>query len=220
MSRAVWDAIATAVVSAAALIMLGFYLHDRAGVDDLRPRYEEDWRKWGASGIRIGSVNATMVIDVFVDFACPHCLRLTPVLDSVLEKFPHQVAARFQHFPLRMEGRSVESAKAIECATEQGRFRAMYGLLSSTAPEERQSIPWGILAAESGVGDLTSFRACIEEPLERFERVIAGRDLAERLGLQGTPTVWVNGRVFDRGRSMEAFLEKAEALGIGNTPTP
>jgi protein-disulfide isomerase len=71
---------------------------------------------------------------------------------------------------------------------------------------------WASLAGAAGVPDLTAFGACIALPLAEFDRILAGRALGKRLGVSGTPTLWVNGRLF-RGRTLRDFLEEAKRLG-------
>ncbi len=60
---------------------------------------------------------------------------------------------------------------------------------------------------------MNAFQTCLQQPEDEFPRVGAGRTLGESLGVKGTPTVWVNGEPF-QGRAVEAFLEKAQELGL------
>jgi len=153
-----------------------------------------------------------MVIATFMDFTCPYCRSLVPVLDSVLSAFPADVAVDFHHFPLDSHEFAVPGAVAAECAHRQGRFGHMYHVLY----DQMESIgmkQWREFAADAGIPDVAAFERCIQLPVDSFLRIGAGRALGESIGVVGTPTIWVNGRQHS-GRSVEAFRARADKLGI------
>lgn len=70
------------VVMVAALAMVGTYLYDRGRPPvNASARYIEDWEEWRDTGIRVGADDASMVVSGFMDFTCPFCGRLAPVID-------------------------------------------------------------------------------------------------------------------------------------------
>jgi protein-disulfide isomerase len=213
----IWNLVSSLVVTAAAVVMLGIYLHDRdrggASVVVTMPDRVEDWRDWRDAGVRVGPENAEMVIAAFMDFSCSFCGGLALVLDSVLEAHPEDVAFQFHHFPRPGQDLAMESAVAAECAQQQGRFVQMLRLLFSRRDlvEERA---WSALAEETGVSDGERFSECIAAPPEAFARIGAGIALGERIGIIGTPSVYVNGALFTDRRSVAAFERNAEKLGL------
>ena len=174
----------------------------------------ENWQEDIALGIRIGPADAPMVVTEFMDFTCPFCAMVVPVVDSLLSHYPSEVALVFQHFPLDGRPLSLPSAVAVECAERQGKFQPMYRLLFAQQ-ESLGSKAWVILAEEAGIPDLAAFEACVNQPVDSFTRIEAGRDLGLRRGVTGTPTFYVNGRRFG-GRSFEEFQQVAEKLGLGS----
>jgi len=214
--RSAWDVASAGVVALVAVTMLMLFLHDRRQASippDSEPVYAEDWRDWQASGIRLGAAYAPMVVAVFSDFRCPYCRDLVPVLDSLVEEFRPQVSLEFHHYPLSPQGLSVLSAVAAECADQQGRFWEMYRTLFRHFDSVGVRA-WEVLASEAGVGDVTRFGACIQEPSEAFARIAGGRALGERVGVRGVPSVWINGELFRGERSLAALRKKAEELGL------
>lgn len=210
--RDIWELSSTAIVVVAAVSMLSVYLYDRTRAADSRQRYEPDWQDWAETGIRIGPDDATMVIATFVDFRCPYCRTLAPVLDSVVAEFRGHVAVEVHHFPLPSHELAVPTAIAAECAHQQGRFSQMYHALY----DQMDSVgikPWRAIAADAEIVDIPAFEACMQLPAERFRRIAAGRALGERIGITGTPTVYVNGTL-TRQRSFAAFRDIAKALGV------
>lgn len=89
----------------------------------------ENWEDDTALGIRVGPAEAGMVVTEFMDFTCPFCAMVSPAVDSLLSRYPADVALVFQHFPLNGRSLSLPSAVAAECAERQGRLRPMYQLL-------------------------------------------------------------------------------------------
>ena len=171
----------------------------------------ENWREESNLGIRIGPAEARMVVTEFMDFTCPFCAMVVPAVDSLLARHPTDVALVFQHFPL---GRplSTPSAIASECAERQGKFKPMYRLLFSQQ-KSLGSKDWVTFAEEAGIQDLAAFDACVAMPADSFPRIGAGRDLGMRRNVNGTPTLYVNGRPFG-GRSLAELQEVAEKLGL------
>lgn len=212
-AHGVWDVVSTAIVAAAAVRMLGFYLYDRSGRAAESPdRHVQDWEEWAESGFRVGPKDATMVVATFIDFQCPFCKTFAPVLDSVLTEFEGEAALEFHHFPLQSHEFALPAAIAAECADRQGRFIQMYHTLYAQWDSVGET-RWGALAADAGIRDIPAFEACTQLPADTFERIGAGRALGERIGVIGTPTVYVNGRSFN-GRSVAAFRDRAEELGL------
>lgn len=211
--RGIWDVASSAVVAVAAVTLLGFYLYDRADRAAQAPRrHLEDWEEWAESGIRVGPEDATMVVATFIDFQCPFCKTLAPVLDSALTEFGGGVALEFYHFPLRSHEFALPAAIGAECAERQGRFTQMYHTLYAQSDSLGKK-PWRALAAEAGIEDIPTFESCMQLPTDTFDRIGDGLALAGRIGVIGTPTVYVNGTLFD-GRSVAAFRGMAKELGL------
>lgn len=209
----------TVFLTVAAVAVAAVYIYGQlAGGPGARGEVVEDreienWEEDTALGIRIGPADARMVVTEFMDFTCPFCAMVAPSIDSLLWHYPADVALVFQHFPL---GRpfSLPSAVATECADRQGKFKLMYQLLFAQQ-ELLGSKDWVTFAEEARIPDLEAFEACVKQPVDSFPRINAGRDLALRRNVTGTPTVYVNGRRFG-GRSFEEFQEVAEKLGLGS----
>lgn len=214
-TRGAWDVISTTVVAVAAVTMLVFYLHDRTlrkVAAEPEPTFVDDWRDWGESGIRIGAGGATMTVATFTDFTCPFCRDLVPVIDSLAAEYPEDVAIEHHHYPLNMHEFAVPGAIAAECAHRQDKFAQMYHTLFFQM-DSIGSKAWEGFAKDAGLPDLLGFEQCIQSPPEAFPRIAAGRALGARIGVTGTPSVWVNGEFF-YGRTLEAFRERARKLGL------
>lgn len=216
-SRTTLETVSTVLLTVAAIAVAAVYVSGQlaggpGAPGEVAEKGEvEDWQQDTALGIRIGPPGARMVVTEFMDFTCPFCAMVVPAVDSLLSRYPADIALVFQHFPL---GRplSLPSAVAAECAERQGRFKPMYQLLFAQQ-ESLGSKDWVTYAEEAGIPDLAAFAECVKLPAGSFPRIDAGRELGLRRNVTGTPTLYVNGRRFG-GRSFEEFQEVAEKLGL------
>jgi protein-disulfide isomerase len=162
---------------------------------------------WGGAreiGIQYGSASAGNSIVSFIDFTCPYCQRLAPILDSIAEGALGQVEMVFVHFTLDRP-LSLRSALAAECANLQGSFRAMASVLYAEIPgKSTEEVDWRSLASDAGLHNLSDFMQCMERPAEDFPRIQAGKEFGRERGVAGTPTVWVNG-FRSEARTIESF---------------
>jgi protein-disulfide isomerase len=142
-----------------------------------------------------GTASKSERIDTFVvitDFQCPFCRRLHESLDLLAES--ERFVVELRHWPLvEIHPQAFAAAVAYECGSAQGRAKQMHDALF----ESDQSVlaeDWNALARAAGVADERRFADCLVAPDSRA-RVQADRDEAIRLGLEGTPTVTLGGRL-------------------------
>jgi protein-disulfide isomerase len=139
-----------------------------------------------------GPANAPVTFTVFSDFQCPYCSRLVPFLDQVLASNPATVRVVFKQFPLRMHNMALPAALASLAARDQGKFWPMHDLLFANSgqlsDEKIRS-----LAQQAGL-DLARFDRDRNAPRLRDE-VLRDQGLGQQAGVQGTPTVFINGKV-------------------------
>ena len=110
----------------------------------------------------------------------------------------------FKHFPLNFHKDAMPAAMASMAADEQGKFWEYSDLLfenqKNLSPAELE-----LYAQQIGL-DMEKFKAAVAS--DKFKDKIR-RDMAEggRVGVQGTPSVYINGRKFSPagGYSVEAF---------------
>lgn len=71
--------------------------------------------------------------------------------------------------------------------------------------------------ADAGVLDLPTFELCIQGT-DPISRVVAGRQLGDQLGIQGTPTLIVNGWKLGKPPSAEELRRMVQAILDGKSP--
>ena len=73
--------------------------------------------------------------------------------------------------------------------------------------EQAWEIPW----QQAAIEDVAAFEECLQLPADSFPRIRSGRALGEAAGVLGTPSVWLNGRLF-AGRSLTDFRQAGRDL--------
>ncbi len=142
-------------------------------------------------GHRTGLPDAPVQLSVFTDFECGFCNQLAPVLQRLAGEFREDLAIVYRHYPIEAHPRAYAAAVAAECAAEQGAFGEYSEKLHADAGHLEDSDFIG-LAAALGL-DQARFTACLRSAPPRRAVDANVRD-ATRMGLEGVPAVFLNGR--------------------------
>ncbi len=159
---------------------------------------------------RRGPQDAPITMVEFVDFHCPFCKRVAPTLEEVFKKYPGQMQWVFRHFPLSKTpgSGSYLTHEAAACADEQGKFWEYYEAIF-TLPKAPEELDLSAIAQKVGLNG-TRFQECLKNGKQRKQ---IEEDLAEgaRLGVQGTPTVFINDQSVNGAYPLEHFVEVVES---------
>jgi len=165
-----------------------------------------------------GPANAPVTIVEFSDFECPFCSRVLPTLKQIEEEYKGKVRIAFKHQPLPFHANAKPAAAASMAAHEQGKFWEMHDKLFANARAlDRASLEK--YAQELGL-DMGKFKAALDS--NKYAAQIDA-DSAEgmRVGANGTPTFFINGRTvvgaqpFDNfKRVIDEELKKAQGGAV------
>lgn len=187
--------IVTVLVTVAALLAVGFrvkdYISPPGSSGKSARRVIADWREVQRGGHRIGPENARVSIIEFADFECPVCSRAAADLRELRQENPNEISVTFRHFPLAKHRYAREAAKAAVCADRQGRFDAFHDVVFSSH-ESIGTTSWQRFAEKAGVPDIAALNACLSDQTAEA-RVRADIQLGEKLGINGVPTLLING---------------------------
>jgi protein-disulfide isomerase len=145
-----------------------------------------------------GDPNAPVTIEEFGDLQCPPCALMEPELQKLEKEYGQRLRVVFRHFPLtQMHPYALEAAMAAEAAGEQGKFWEMHDWMYSeqqnwsSAPNARQLF---MQQAQNMGLDMDRFRQDMNSA-EVKQRIIQDYNRGMSLGVQGTPTLFINGRM-------------------------
>jgi protein-disulfide isomerase len=152
----------------------------------------------------IGAASAPVTLVEFSDFQCPFCQRVAPTLKQVKEKYGDKVRVVWKDFPLtQIHPQAFKASEAAHCAADQGKFWEYHDRLFAN----QQSLQPNDLkkhATDLGL-DGTAFAACLDSS-KYGERVRDGVAEGSRLGVNSTPTIYINGRVLSGAQPYETFV--------------
>ena len=150
----------------------------------------------------LGPQNAPITLVEFSDFQCPYCIAAVPEIRAVMSAYPTQVKLIFKEYPLEIHSHAELAAAAAIAAHKQGKFWAMHDAMFSTRNLSRESIL--ALAQQNGL-DMKRFQADLDSTDVR-ETLIRDIQDGDRAGVEGTPTIFVNGKRYN-GQIVEASLK-------------
>jgi protein-disulfide isomerase len=135
-----------------------------------------------------GPAKAPLEIVEFVDFQCPHCKAFQPMLKALLDDYPGKLKIYFKHFPLSGHPNAAHAAEIAAAAAKQGKF---WALTAELWQNQDRLTPAEVEKYALGVGvDMKKLDLA-------YGKKIVERDRAEgaKLGIEGTPTIYINGRL-------------------------
>lgn len=149
----------------------------------------------------------------FLDFECEACGAAYPIIEDLREQYAGEVTFVARYFPLPGHFNSERAARAVESAARQGKFEEMYQRMFETQSSwGEQQEPLDDLfreyAADIGL-DMDQYDADYASP-EVAARVQRDLDDGKALGVQGTPTFYLNGELF-QPTSVEDFSTAIDA---------
>ena len=169
-------------------------------------------------GYMLGSDSAPVEVVEFADLQCPHCGEFAVVqFPTIKEQLINTGRVRWwlRDFPLDFPWSRVSSL-AAQCAGEQGHYwemvEAMYQVQADWGRSTRNpSGQFRDLARRVGA-DGDRFDACVDS--HRYEgRIEASKQQGVVLGVGGTPTFFINGRMkTDNNISSDRFQQIADSV--------
>ena len=137
-----------------------------------------------------GPADAKVTIVEFADYECPYCGKASQMMKRLRELYPNEVKVVYLDFPLDRHPFARIAAEAAHCMHLQGHFWAYHDMLFDNLGEVDRSM-LGDMAARVG-GDRKEFDRCMKSDVPK-RWVNRGAKQARALGLNATPSIFVNG---------------------------
>ncbi len=152
----------------------------------------------------LGPESAPVTIVEFGDFQCPFCARAEASIKSVREKYGDKVKLVFMDFPLPAHNHAMDAARAARCANEQGKFWPFHDALFA---DQSKLAPADLKATAKRLGlDSKQFDACVDS--SKYEAAVRQDEkYGQQLGVDGTPTFYIDGRSLVGAQPLPQFAE-------------
>jgi protein-disulfide isomerase len=175
--------------------------------EDARAKLEK-----GVNGAAKGPAKAPVMIVEFSDMQCPHCKQAEPNIEKLLAQEP-DVHFVFQNFPLPVHNWSEKAAGYVDCVGRasndavwkfiQKTFEEQSNITEANADEKLKTI-----ATDSGVKG-EEIASCAAKP-ETKARIVASVELGKSVGVTGTPTLFINGRLLSGAAPVDLLKKIVE----------
>ena len=165
---------------------------------------QDDWT--------LGPDDAAVTFMEYSEPQCPYCAQLEPILTAVQERYPEDVRLVFRHrpFPESFHDKSILASQALEAAGKQENFQEFKNYLFEMQSE------WAPIAKDEFDGWLRGELGQFEIDPDQFfsdmysdevvQKISDAADSANNLGINGTPTLFINGYKWpENERGLEIF---------------
>jgi len=151
-----------------------------------------------------GAKDGPITITEFSDYQCPFCARAEPIIKEALDAYPAQAKFVYKNFPLTsIHPNAMGAAQAAIAARMQGKFWEMHELLFKN---QRALQPEKLSGYAKQLGlDVAKFESDMKSDAVKKE-IQADMRMAQNVGVRGTPTIFVNGKLL-RNRSIQGFRD-------------
>ena len=150
-----------------------------------------------------GSHDAPVTLVEYGDYQCPYCGAVHPVIQRLQKALGKKLRFIFRNFPLmQAHPYALMAAETAEAAALQGKFWEMHDFIfenqESLAPEALPA--W---ANELGL-DMKKFATAIKER-SVVKRIEEDRQSGIESGVNGTPTFFINGTIYEGDDDYESL---------------
>ena len=159
---------------------------------------------------RRGKNNAKVTVVEFADYKCPHCKEASLSFKKIYKKFESDVNFVFIDFPI-ISDVSYRIAEAAYCAGKQGKYWEFHMMgfdNQATLQKDSPGMFADKLALNRGI-----FDKCLVDK-ETIKFVKRSKAEGEKIGVAGTPAVYINGSKHTKGFSVDE-LEQAISAALG-----
>jgi protein-disulfide isomerase len=149
-----------------------------------------------------GNPAAPVTIVEFSDYQCPFCARVNPTLDKIRATYGDRVKIVFKDFPLSNHPEAPKASEAARCAGDQNKYWEMHDAMF--ANQRALGVP-ALKQTARAIGlDGTAFDQCLDSG-KWTAAVQADMSQGEKMGVNSTPTLYVNGRAVIGAMPFENF---------------
>jgi protein-disulfide isomerase len=181
-------------------------LADLQKMEEANQPLDEEKSKMIADGDHpsFGPENAAVTIVEFSDFQCPYCSEAASAVQQVREKYEDKARFVFRQFPLSFHQDAHLAAQAALAAHKQGKFWEYHDKLFANQEQlGREELE--TYAKDVGL-NMTQFKSALDNNLYA-QQVDDDLELGKTVYVQGTPTIFINGKRVQNATNFTAISE-------------
>lgn len=155
-----------------------------------------------------GRPSAPVHIVEYIDFQCPACAKGAKFLRSCAQKYPDKFYIEMKSYPLGMHQHAFLAALYAQCAANQNKFWPFHDLAVDRQEQWKGLLnaapAFHAMAQEVGL-DTRQLEACLQDGQVK-ENILKEKENAAAIGIQSTPTYFVNKKMVVGFRLLEQEL--------------
>jgi protein-disulfide isomerase len=165
----------------------------------------------------IGPDDAPIVIVEFSDFQCPFCKRFyDETYQQLLSAYPGKIRFVYRHLPLTsIHPEAFPAAEASMCANAQNAFSEYHDKIFENQDKLGREL-YTQIASDLNL-DTVAFEDCLNTGKYK-DLVQQDSDFALNLGVQSTPTFFINGLALVGAQPLSAFTQLIDKELAGEIP--
>lgn len=194
-----------AIIAAAVLVFVGLIVVNKK--DDSSSTQSNST---SATNHISGEGSSGVTVIEYGDFQCPACFSYFPIFAQLKAEYEGRVTFQFRHFPLvQIHQNAMAAHRAAEAAGLQDKFWEMHDLLYQNQKSWESS--------NNAAQIFEDYAARLELDLEKYKSDVASTQVndsikadlksGQDLGVTGTPSFAIDGKLIESPNSIEAFRE-------------
>jgi protein-disulfide isomerase len=156
-----------------------------------------------------GPANAPVTLVEYGDYQCPYCGEAYPVLKAVQQAVGNRLRFVFRNFPIsEIHPHALRAAQFAEAAAATGKFWVAHDMLyeRQQALDDRDLVAYGSIIGLNAAKLREAFDGRFDEKIE------ADFMGGVRSGVNGTPTLFIDGVRYDGERDLDSLVAVLQAV--------
>jgi protein-disulfide isomerase len=155
-----------------------------------------------------GPASAKVTLIEFSDFQCPFCSKAGKATSDLKKKYGDKIRFVFRQFPLGFHDKAHVASQAALFAHSKGKFWEMHDkMFANQSALDRPSLEK--YAKEIGLNE-AEFKKALDD--KTFEAAVnADMELGKKIGVQGTPSLFLNGKKIQNATDVDAMSKDIDA---------
>ena len=161
-----------------------------------------------AKSPRLGPTDPKVEVVIFSDFECPFCREISGPVQKLV-KDNRDVSVVYKFYPISFHEHAEPAARAAWAALQQGKFWEMHDQIFAHQKELTADL-LTTLAKDAGL-NLDRFRKDMASPAAKGQ-IDSDKAEGDKAGVEGTPTVFVNGLFLDDPTELKQAIDAARKM--------
>lgn len=192
------------IIAAAVLLFVGLIVVNK------RDTTETSTGSASVTNHTYGEGSSGVTVIEYGDFQCVACYSYFPIFTQLKQEYSDRVTFQFRHFPLiQIHQNAMAAHRAAEAAARQNKFWEMHDLIYENQKSWENSNNAAQFFEDYATRlalDIDKFKADAASS-EVNDTINADFKAGQELGVSGTPTFVVDGKIIETPTSIEAFRE-------------